>query len=266
MLNEFADRRVIVTGAGRGIGAAIAAYFRGAGALVAAVDTQFEESAESASAHNGPALIQITADLGRVEDLDLIVERCDAALGGLDILVNCAAVYPVHPALDISRDVWDRVLTINLTAPFLLAQGFARRLIAAGRPGHIVNITSGNAERARAGAAHYCASKAGLELVSKTLAIEFAKHRIHVNAVSPGFIDTNSPVNPMPREYIDAISATIPWPRLGEGDDIAKAVGFLCSSQAEWITGISLRVDGGRAAGNTSLPMATMSQPATVPA
>jgi NAD(P)-dependent dehydrogenase (short-subunit alcohol dehydrogenase family) len=199
MNKPFKNRRVLLTGAAGGIGSAIARYFLEAGAVVAGSDSQngmlaaLQETLGSA----GNNFVPVAADLTISGALGDLVDRSWALLGGLDTLVNCAAVYPVHPILQMSESDWDRVIAINLKAPFFLSQAFARRLVEASRPGHIVNISSGNAERARAGAAHYSASKAGLEMLTRTYALEFAKHRIHVNSVSPGFIDVQSSVSPL---------------------------------------------------------------------
>ena len=149
---------------------------------------------------------------------------------------------------------WDAVLETNLKGPFLVSQAFARRLIERERPGAIVNITSGRAHRARFGAAHYSASKAGLEMLTRSLALELAQNYIRVNAVSPSFIDTQSPLSATTAAYADAIQATRPWPRHGTPEDIAQAVAYLCSDEAEWITGTTLRVDGGRSTGDFKLP------------
>ena len=198
--------------------------------------------------------LALPMDVRNVGLFEAALDRVWGGLGPLDILINCAAIYPSHTVLEMSEVDWDAVLNTNLRGSFFLTQAFARRLVSEERPGHIVNITSGNAERARIGAAHYSASKAGLEMLTRTFALELAQHRIHVNSVSPGFIDVGSELSPLSSEYVKAITATIPWPRLGQPSDIAAAVMFLCCADAEWVTGITLRVDGGRATGNTVLP------------
>jgi NAD(P)-dependent dehydrogenase (short-subunit alcohol dehydrogenase family) len=243
-MSRFAGQRILVTGGAGGIGGAIVERFLSEGAQVAALDLR--------EARRGT--LALVADLRDRSAVSTSLARAWAAFGGLDVLVNAAGIYPNHTVLEMEEADWDAVLTTNLRGPFFLTQDFARRLVAEGRPGHVVNITSGNAERARIGAAHYSASKAGLEMLTRTFALELARHRIHVNSVSPGFIDVASEMNPISAEYAASIQATIPWPRLGRPEDIAAAVVFLCSEDAEWITGITLRVDGGRATGNTTLP------------
>lgn len=257
MAGRFDGKRALVTGAAGGIGSAIVAAFIAEDARVAAADLRINELDRLAARLGNGArrCTTLAIDLRDMASVGRALELAWSEPGGLDILVNCAGIYPNHPVLELSETNWDAVLSTNLRGPFFLTQGFARRLVAENRPGHIVNITSGNAERARHGAAHYSASKAGLEMLTRTFALELARHRIHVNSVSPGFIDVTSELNPLSAEYVAAISSTIPWPRLGTPEDIAKAVLFLCSPDADWITGTTLRVDGGRATGNTTLPL-----------
>lgn len=253
-MNRFDGRRVLVTGAAGGIGSAIVERFHQEGAAVVIADLRQAAIDKVQSRTGRERTLALPLDLRETTMFGKALDRAWREMGPLDVLVNCGAIYPSHSVLDMSEADWDNVLGTNLRGAFFLTQGFARRLVAEGRPGHVVNITSGNAERARIGAAHYSASKAGLEMLTRTFALELAKHRIHVNSVSPGFIDVGSELSPLSAEYVDAISATIPWPRLGRPADIAAAVAFLCSADADWVTGITLRVDGGRATGNTTLP------------
>lgn len=252
---DFTGRKVLVTGAAGGIGRAIARVFLDRAACVALVDFRTDELVRVQQELGAPErTVTIPADVRDWERIEAALDAAWQALGGLDTLVNAAGIYPSDPILEMREEDWDRVLDTNLKGPFLIAQRFARRLVEAGLPGYIVNITSGAAQRARPGAAHYCASKAGLEMLTKALALELAPYGIHVNAVSPGFVEVRSEVNPLSENYVQAISQSIPWGRPGQSSDIAQAVAFLCSEGADWITGSSLRVDGGAGAGTTSLP------------
>lgn len=256
---DFDNRKVLVTGAAGGIGKAIVRMFLTQGARVALMDFRADVLE---SVRHGVGMqertIGIVAD---VSDQDSVHNALDAAwhaFGRLDTLVNAAGLYPSKPVLDMSEEDWDTVLDTNLKGPFLVSRGFARRLVEQRSPGHIVNITSGAALRARPGAAHYCTSKAGLEMLTKAMALELAPHHIHVNAVSPGYVEVGSEINALSKNYVQVISSTIPWGRVGHPADIAQAVAFLCSDAAEWITGASLQVDGGSGAGNPSLPLSNV--------
>ncbi len=145
---------------------------------------------------------------------------------------------------------WDRVQQVNVRAPVLLTVALAR----AGRPASVVNISSGAATRARPGAAHYCTSKAALEMATKACAVEFAGRGIRVNAVAPGFVEVDSPVNPVTEAYAAAVSVN-PLGRRGRPGEVAAAVVWLAGDEAGFITGAVLRVDGGATAGTAELPL-----------
>ena len=145
---------------------------------------------------------------------------------------------------------WDRVQHVNVRAPVLLTVALAR----AGRPAAVVNISSGAATRARPGAAHYCTSKAALEMATKACAVELAGRGIRVNAVAPGFVEVDSPVNPVTEDYAAAVSVN-PIGRAGRPAEVAAAVVWLAGDEAGFVTGAVLRVDGGATAGTAELPL-----------
>lgn len=247
-------RKAFVTGAAGGLGLGIAKLFLAEGASVALADLKGADDAHSALGTKSRSLA-VSVDVREPDSVEAAISEAWDAFGGLDILVNCAGIYPSDLIVDMSVDAWDSVIDTNLKGPFLCSRLLVARWIEQGVHGHIVNITSGAALRARPGAAHYCTSKAALEMLTRAFALEMAPHHIHVNAVSPGFFDVSSGVNRISREYVDAIVKTIPWGTGGEPNDIAEAVLFLCSEAASYITGTSLRVDGGYSTGTNALPV-----------
>ncbi len=252
---EFAGRRVLVTGAGAGIGRGITATFVREGAWVAAVDFVPERVTEVAGAlREGPGKVfGIAGDVRTAAGADRIVEEAARHLGRIDVLVNNAAIYPNCPVIEMPDEQWDAVIGTNLGGTFRMSRAVARRMVAGKIQGHIVNISSGAYKSARRGASHYCASKAAVVMFSKVLAQELAEHRIHVNVVSPGLIDVGrrGDVNPT---YKDTLLTNIPWGRMGQPAEIAEAVLFLASRRAEYVTGSVLDVDGGTGAGRFFLP------------
>src|SRR5690606_4239912 len=148
----------------------------------------------------------------------------------------------------------DLVMETNVRGVFLTCQAVARRMVEQGTRGRIITISSGSYKSGRVGAAHYCASKAGVVMFTKVLALELAPHRINVNSIAPGLIDVDSEVSPIPDQYFEAMVAGIPWGRAGTAQDVANAALMLASPYAEFITGEVLAVNGGAAAGRVGLP------------
>jgi 3-oxoacyl-[acyl-carrier protein] reductase len=254
MSGRAAGRKAFVTGAAGGLGLGVARLFLAEGASVALADIRGADDARASLGGQGRSMA-VSVDVREADSVEAAISEAWDAFGGLDVLVNCAGIYPSDLIVDMSVDAWDSVIDTNLKGPFLCSRFVVSRWIEEGVQGHIVNITSGAALRARPGAAHYCTSKAALEMLTRAFALEMAPHHIHVNAVSPGFFDVSSGVNQISREYVDAIVKTIPWGTGGEPADIAEAVLFLCSDAASYITGTSLRVDGGYSTGTNALPV-----------
>jgi NAD(P)-dependent dehydrogenase (short-subunit alcohol dehydrogenase family) len=251
------SRHVLVTGAAGGLGCAIARAFAAAGDDITGVDTRAEplrEALRAIGTEHGTATRPLVADLSTPQAAD-VVDRAWDTFGPVDVLVNAAGIWPATPLLDMTADIWDRVLAVNTRAPVLATVALARRAVDAGRRAAVVNLASGAAIRARPGAAHYATSKAALEMATRSCAVELGLSGIRVNAVSPGFVAGSSQeVNPITEEYAAAVSPN-PLGRVGQPPDVASAVLFLASEEASWITGAVLRVDGGSSAGNSRLPV-----------
>ena len=239
-------RHVLVTGAAGGIGLAVAEAFSARGDTVTGVDARGPELDAVMARLGAHALVADLADPGCAE----LVDRAAALSGPVDVLVNAAGIYPATPLADMTAAAWDRVQHVNVRAPVLLTIAVA----AGGRAAAVVNISSGAATRARPGAAHYCTSKAALEMATKACAVELADRGVRVNAVAPGFVEVDSPVNPVTPEYAAAVTAN-PLGRPGQAGEIAAAVVWLASAEAAFVTGAVLRVDGGATAGTTALPI-----------
>ncbi|MEZ5815659.1 MAG: SDR family oxidoreductase [Hyphomicrobiaceae bacterium] len=239
--------RVLITGGASGIGLAIARAVAESGSKLILIDKDGAglDGARRDLAAYGVSVDAIAADLTDAAALDGAL----AGAGDVDGLVNCAGIYPVTPSLEMSIDEWDRVLSLNLRAPFLLSRGFAKRLIERKKGGAIVNISSTASVLARPGIAHYGASKAALNQLTRVLAVELAPHDIRVNAVLPGVIGTEtvkgSLTTPESRAEMDAKMARIPLGRLGTPEEIAKLVVFLLSGAASYSTGGLFAADGG---------------------
>lgn len=250
-----AGRSVLVTGAAEGIGFAIASRFTSAGDRVALLDldsAKLEQAVERLRAEGRDVFgqrVDVRAGAAVQQAVDEAVRR----FGRLDVAVSNAGIYPNRPVLELEEDEWDQVLDTNLKGTYLVTRAAARQMVAQGEGGKICTIASGAHLLGRVGAAHYCASKAGLVLYSKVLAMELAEHRVNVNVVSPGFVDVGDRLG-VSAVYRETISKTIPWGRTGRADDIAKAVFFVCSTDADFITGAVLSVDGGSSAGRFHLP------------
>lgn len=238
----------LVTGGQQGIGRAIALRLAEEGADVALNfldDAGAAAEAERGITALGRRCVALQADLGRRDDIRRMIDEAEAALGPVDLLVNNAGIFPRSPALDLPEAEWDAVLAVNLAGPFFAAQAVARRLVALGRPGAIVNISSRSAYAGSRGGAHYSASKAGLLGLTRVLALELAPYRIRVNAVAPGLTDTAQPRGGMNEEEIALRSREVPLGRMAQPNDVASVVAFLASDDARHVTGQVIHVNGG---------------------
>jgi 2-deoxy-D-gluconate 3-dehydrogenase len=256
-LFDLTGKSAVVTGGAMGIGQAIG--FRLAEAHVSVMITDIDLEAASQTVKEiksrGGKAQAMRADAQNTANAKEVAQAAVEAFGRLDILVNSAGIYPFAPALDVSEEVWDKVLDINLKGVFFYSQAAAREMVKAGHGGKIINIASIDALHPGEGLAHYDASKAGVVMLTKALALEFAPHNILVNAIAPGGIETpgfraamagraarsKSSEDRMKKYF----TAHLPLQRMGKPDDVAKVVLFLASAAADYMTGSLLVVDAG---------------------
>jgi len=243
-----AGKVVLVTGAQRGIGRAIALRFAEAGADVALNYLDDKPAAEAAAAQIaalGRRAVTIAADIAKPAEARRLVADAERALGPLDVLVNNAAIFPRAPFLELTEDTWDAVLDTNLKATFVCAQEVARRMAAAGRPGVIVNLSSGAPYRGSMRATAYMASKLGIVGLTRGMARELAPLGIRVNAIAPGVTNTAMPRLGNTEEGLAALARSNPSGRLAEPEDIADVVVFLATDDARHLVGQLIHVNGG---------------------
>ncbi len=239
---DLSGRTALVTGSTRGIGRAIAEALAAAGARVAVVGRDQAKAAEAAAAIGGGAQ-GFAADVGDPASITALVESVEKAFGQIDILVNNAGLTRDNILFRIKDDDWDTVLDANLRGAFLAIRATSRGMIKR-RWGRIINIASIVGITGNKGQANYAASKAGLIGLTKSVAKELGSRNVLVNAVAPGFIETDMTAAMTP-EARAALSGQIPLERLGSPKDIAGVVTFLASEYAAYITGQTLVVDGG---------------------
>lgn len=247
-MGELAGRIAVVTGGSRGIGRAIAIALGRAGAKVVVNYTANEAAANetaAAVADAGGAAVTKRFDVADAPAVDAAFKEIIAAEGGLHILVNNAGIAVNTLVLGAKDADWKRAIDVNLNGTFHCCRSAIRALMKAKETGRIINITSITAETGSAGQAPYVAAKAGVIGLTKTLAREYASRGVTVNAVSPGYIDTDMTAAELPEERRAELLKSIPLGRVGKPEDVAAAVAYLAGPAASYVTGQVLRVNGG---------------------
>jgi D-sorbitol dehydrogenase (acceptor) len=244
----------VVTGGARGIGSAIAERYVLEGATVAIADRAIDDAEALAKGLGGKAFA-VPLDVTSQASIDAMVATVAGRTGGIDIVVNNAAVFDLAPVIEVTEKSWDLLFSVNAKGLFFTLQAVARRMIAQGRGGKIINIASQAGRRGEALVSTYCATKAAVISLTQSAGLDLIKHGINVNAIAPGVVDT-----PMWTE-VDAlfaryegrplgekkrlVGAAVPYGRMGRPDDHAGAAVFLASADADYVVAQTLNVDGG---------------------
>jgi len=241
--NRFTNQVVIVTGAAKGIGRAIAMRFgaEGAHVVVADIDSVGATAVATTITDNGGSALAVPTDIADEAQVDALFDQAVARFGTVDVLVNNAGlVSPMKHFLAVDTAWWDRIIGVNLTGTFLCCKRAAHIMAEKGH-GAMINLSSGGATRAHRAFVAYDATKGGIEAMTRALALDLGPYGVRVNALVPGSIDT-SDLGPEERKYR---GVNLPLERIGEPDDLAGAAAFLASDDARYITGHCLVIDGG---------------------
>jgi NAD(P)-dependent dehydrogenase (short-subunit alcohol dehydrogenase family) len=245
---KCAGKVALVTGAQQGIGRAMALEFAASGADVAINWLDDEAAAREVAGEvrgRGRRAMLVKADVAQIEQTQAMVVAVEQELGPIDVLINNAGVFPRVPFLEMTESNWDHVLGINLKGSCFCAQAVVKAMVSGGRPGVIVNLTSGAAFRSSPRGVHYVASKGGVVSMTRAMALELTPHRIRVNAIAPGLTDTAQPRYGSSEAELAAAAQAIPFGRMARPEEIARAAVFLASDDAGFVTGQILHVNGG---------------------
>lgn len=250
---RYADKAVLITGGAAGIGLGMARAFLEEGATVLISDFRpdnLERAVALLAEDFGDRIIGQPGDVRDAAQVGAMFDALRARTGRLDVAISNAGIYPNRLVIEMEEEEWDRVFDTNMKGTFLVCREAARRLVAQGTGGNIITISSGAARGGRITASHYCASKAGVTMFSKILAVELARYKIRVNCIAPSMINTESEVNPLPAWRVEEAEANslLLLGRMCEPRDIANAALFLASDEASFITGEMLAVMGGAGA------------------
>lgn len=254
---KFDGKTAIVTGAAQGIGRACAERLLADGAKVVAADVNFEKlTAAADEIQGGNNLHVVKTDVASVAEVNALVAATADHFGTVDIMVNNAGIAPILDWLDVTEEIFDQTMAVNLRGAFFGTQAAARQMISQGRGGVIVNMSSINSGLANPSVATYAISKGGMNQVTSTAAVAFAPHNIRVVGVGPGTIMTDM----VKSGFISsagnhAILSRTPIGRYGEASEIASVVSFLASDDASYITGETIYPDGGRRVLNYTVPV-----------
>lgn len=253
-MGRLAGKSALITGAARGIGRAFAEAYAGEGATVAIADIDLDRAGETAR-ELGDAAYALQLDVTRQSSIDEAVKAAEEHAGGIDILVNNAALFDMAPIVDITRESYDRLFAVNVAGALFTMQAVARSMIARGKGGKIINMASQAGRRGEALVGVYCASKAAIISLTQSAGLDLIRHGINVNAIAPGVVEGEH------WEHVDAlfakheglapgekkkqVGAAVPYGRMGTAQDLVGMAIFLATKEADYVVAQTYNVDGG---------------------
>ena len=254
MSGRLAGKSALITGAARGIGRAFAEAYLREGATVAIGDINLE-AAEKAAAEIGPAAFAVRLDVTDQDSIDAAVKAVEERAGGIDILVNNAALFDLAPIVEITRESYDRLFAVNVAGTLFTLQAVARSMIERGKGGKIINMASQAGRRGEALVAVYCATKAAVISLTQSAGLDLIKHRINVNAIAPGVVEGEhwDHVDSLFSKYEGRplgekkrlVGEAVPYGRMGTAADLTGMAVFLASSESGYVVAQTYNVDGG---------------------
>ena len=253
-MKRLAHKSVLITGAARGIGRAFAEAYVREGATVAIADVNVER-AEATAREIGPAAWAVRMDVSDQASIEAGVAAVEARTGGLDILVNNAALFDLAPVVEISRESYDRLFAVNVAGTLFTLQAAAKSMIGRGRGGKIINMASQAGRRGEALVAVYCATKAAVISLTQSAGLDLIRHRINVNAIAPGVVDGEhwDGVDALFARYESRplgekkrlVGEAVPYGRMGTAEDLVGMAIFLASAESDYVVAQTYNVDGG---------------------
>ena len=253
-MKRLDGKSALITGSARGIGRAFAEAYIREGARVAIADINVERARRTAT-EIGPAAYAVEMDVTNQHSIDAAIAACVEEAGGIDILVNNAALFDLAPIVEITRESYDRLFAINVSGTLFTMQAVAKQMIAQGRGGKIINMASQAGRRGEALVAVYCATKAAVISLTQSAGLDLVKHGINVNAIAPGVVDGEhwDGVDAMFAKYENRplgekkrlVGAEVPYGRMGTAEDLTGMAIFLASSESDYIVAQTYNVDGG---------------------
>lgn len=253
-MKRLDGKTALITGAARGIGLALARAYVAEGARVAIADINVG-AAEQAAGEIGPAAVAVRMDVTEQSSIETAVAEAESALGGIDILINNAALFTAAPIVEIARTDYDRIFAVNVAGTLFTLQAVARRMIARGRGGKIINMASQAGRRGEALVAVYCASKAAVISLTQSAGLDLIRYGINVNAIAPGVVDGEhwdgvdaffaKYEGKAPGQKKREVGAAVPFGRMGRAEDLTGIAVFLATAEADYIVAQTYNVDGG---------------------